>query len=199
MPGAVNLAALEPLPASELEGLTEEVARRLLGCTLVSRLGGAVTAGVIVETEAYGSDDPACHAFRGPTARNAAMFMAAGTLYVYRIYGVHHCANVVTGPAGVGEAVLIRALEPVRGHDAMRSRRGVEEDRMLCSGPGRLCAAMGIDVAANGSDLFTGPVTLLEAPAAPREVRVGPRVGVTKAADRQWRFCVAGSRYVSRK
>jgi DNA-3-methyladenine glycosylase len=195
----VTLSTLEPLPASALEGRTEEVARRLLGCTLVSRLGGAVTAGIIVETEAYGSDDPACHAFRGPTARNAAMFMAAGTLYVYRIYGVHCCANVVTGPAGVGEAVLIRALEPVQGQDAMHSRRGVEEDRMLCSGPGKLCAALGIDVAANGSDLFSGPVTLLEAPAALQEVRVGPRIGVTKAADRHWRFCVAGSCYVSRK
>lgn len=195
----MNLSNLTPLPPSALEGPTDAVARRLLGCTLVSRLGGGVTAGIIVETEAYGSGDPACHAFKGPTARNAAMFMPAGTLYVYRIYGVHHCANVVTGPAGVGEAVLIRALEPVQGQDLMRSRRGVEEDRMLCSGPGKLCAALGIDVAANGSDLFAGPVSLLDAQAAPCEVRVGPRVGVTKAADRHWRFCVAGSRYVSRK
>jgi len=173
-----------------LEAGAERAAQALLGATLRSRIGGARVAGRIVETEAYLADgDGASHSAPGRTARNASMFAGAGTAYVYLIYGMHHCFNVATGPEGRGEAVLVRALEPLEGLDAMRARRGARiRDRDLCRGPGRLAQALGIDRALDGAGLLarTGPLRL-EPGAALAHAR-GPRVGITKAADLPLRF-----------
>lgn len=167
-----------------------EVARDLVGALLlVDGVGGR-----IVETEAYARDDPASHSFRGPTARNAAMFGPPGRAYVYRSYGMHWCFNATCGE---GSAVLLRALEPLAGLDAMRARRGLEADRLLCSGPGRLCAALGLTNARDGAALDAAPFRLVARTGAV-EVAVGPRVGITKAAAVPWRFGLAGSRYLSR-
>jgi DNA-3-methyladenine glycosylase len=171
----------------------EDAARALLGCTLlVDGVGG-----VIVETEAYAPDDPASHSFPGRTTRNAAMFGPAGRLYVYRSYGVHWCANVVACGEGVGAAVLLRALEPSAGLDAMRARRGVEDVRLLCSGPGRLTHALGITGAHDGLDLGQPPFELVEAGERP-DLVVGPRVGISRGRERPWRYALAGSTFVSR-
>jgi DNA-3-methyladenine glycosylase len=170
-----------------------EVAPALLGC--VVRHGD--TAGVIVETEAYHESEPACHAFVGLTARTAPLFGPPGRAYVYRSYGIHALLNAVCDREGVGAAVLIRALEPLAGIDHMRARRGVAD---LCSGPGKLTQALGITLEHNTTDLAAGPVAI-EAPPPGWEsfdVIVGPRIGITKAADLPWRFCVAGARSVSR-
>jgi DNA-3-methyladenine glycosylase len=169
-----------------------EVAQGLLGCTLlVEGVGGA-----IVEVEAYAPGDPASHSYRGRTARNATMFGPPGRLYVYRSYGIHWCANIVCGEQGVGEAVLLRALEPTAGLAAMRTRRGVRDATLLCAGPGRLTEALGITRAHDGMRLDQPPFTVLEAEAAP-DVVAAPRVGITKAAELPWRYTVEGSRFVS--
>jgi DNA-3-methyladenine glycosylase len=170
-----------------------EVARALLGC--VVRHGD--TAGVIVETEAYHMSEPACHAYVGLTARTGVLFGAPGRAYVYRSYGIHALLNAVCEPEGVGAAVLIRALEPLEGIEMMRARRGVDD---LCAGPGKLTQALGIGLERNGADLAAGPV-VIEAPPpgwSDLAVAVGTRIGITKAAELPWRFCVAGSRSVSR-
>lgn len=177
-----------------LAGDTVLVARRLLGSTLVSRVDGLETRGVIVETEAYlGLDDPASHAHasKGRTPRNDAMFSAGGTLYVYISYGIHHCINVVTGAEGDPGAVLIRALDPVGGAEAMAARRGRATD--LCNGPGRLSQALGITMRHNYHDLALPPVRLIpgEAVADP-EVGTSGRIGVSRAADWPLRFFVKG-------
>jgi DNA-3-methyladenine glycosylase len=170
-----------------------DAARALVGWTfLVDGVGG-----VLVETEAYAPDDPASHSFPGRTRRNASMFGPAGRLYVYRSYGVHWCANVVCGDRGVGAAVLLRALEPTRGIEEMRRRRGVADERLLCSGPGRLAQALGITDAHDGLSLDTPPFEL-HPPDAPPEVVVAPRVGITRAAEVHWRYALRGSAYVSR-
>jgi DNA-3-methyladenine glycosylase len=175
-----------------------EVARDLLGCTVEH--GGA--AGVIVETEAYHETEPACHAFVGLTPRTRTLFGPPGRAYVYRSYGIHALLNAVCEPEGVGAAVLIRALEPARGVELMRARRGAAlADEQLCSGPGKLSQALGIGLEHNGGDLTRGPVRLLaRAPAWAGAVRVleAPRVGISKAVDLRWRFYVAGNRHVSR-
>ena len=171
-----------------------EAARALVGATLlVDGVGGT-----IVEVEAYAPDDPASHSFRGPTARNRAMFGPPGRAYVYRSYGLHWCLNVVCGPEGTGAAVLLRALEPTHGLDAMRARRGVEDERLLCAGPGRLTQALGVTGEHDGLPLDRPPFRLL--PRA-REFPVAraPRVGITRAAELRWRYVVAGSPYVSRR
>jgi DNA-3-methyladenine glycosylase len=170
-----------------------EVAPDLLGCVLeVGEL-----AGEIVEVERYQQDDPASHSFRGPTPRAAVMFGPPGRLYVYRSYGIHWCANLVCEPEGRGAAVLLRAVAPTRGLDLMRERRGTDVERQLCSGPGKVCAAFGIDGAMNGSALGTGPVRLRSGtPVA--DVVVGPRIGISVATDKPWRFGVAGSPHLSR-
>jgi DNA-3-methyladenine glycosylase len=170
-----------------------DVALALLGC--VVRHGD--TAGVIVETEAYHESEPACHAYVGLTARTAPLFGPPGRAYVYRSYGIHSLLNAVCDREGVGAAVLIRALEPLAGIDHMRARRGVDD---LCSGPGKLTQALAVTLEHNTTDLAAGPV-VIEAPPPGWErvdVVVGPRIGITKAAELPWRFCVAGVRSVSR-
>jgi DNA-3-methyladenine glycosylase len=170
-----------------------EVAPDLLGVTLlVDGVGGR-----IAEVEAYDHEDPAAHGFRGRTERNASMFGPAGHAYVYRSYGIHWCLNVVCEPEGVANAVLIRALEPTHGLEAMRARRGVADDRLLCAGPGRLCQALAVTRDHDGLPLDAPPFALVERGEKP-EVVATTRVGITKAADRPWRYLVAGSPYVSR-
>jgi DNA-3-methyladenine glycosylase len=171
-----------------------EVARDLVGCTVVH--GGS--AGVIVETEAYHHSEPACHAFVGLTARTATLFGPPGVAYVYRSYGIHAMLNAVTESEGVGAAVLIRALEPVAGIDAMRARRGVGRLEDLCSGPGKLTQALGIGLDLNGTDLGAGPVRIEARGDGAGPLVAGTRVGISKAAELEWRFCAAGSRFVSR-
>jgi DNA-3-methyladenine glycosylase len=169
------------------------VAPDLIGATLL--VGGI--GGLIVEVEAYHHTDPAAHSYGGPTARNAVMFGPPGHVYVYRSYGIHWCINFVCEPAGSASAVLIRALMPEQGLAAMRRRRGVTDERLLCSGPGRLCEALAITDAHNGKALDQTPFAL-SGRAAPVEVVVGPRIGISKAIDLPWRYGLAGSRFVSR-
>jgi DNA-3-methyladenine glycosylase len=169
------------------------VARALVGASLLFDGVG----GVIVETEAYSRDDPASHSFNGPTSRNAAMFGPAGHAYVYRSYGIHWCLNAVCNGAEAGSAVLIRALAPEAGLELMHRRRGVDDLRLLCAGPGRLCQALGITVAQNGASLDRAPFRIEAAP-GPVAVVAGPRIGITRATDRPWRFALAGSRFLSR-
>jgi DNA-3-methyladenine glycosylase len=170
----------------------DEVARLLIGVTLtVDGVGGR-----IVETEAYDAGDPASHSFRGPTARNAAMFGPVGQAYVYRIYGLHWCLNLVCGDAP-GGAVLIRALEPTEGLEAMRARRGVEATRLLCSGPARLCQALGVTREMDGTSMFERPFSLSPGRDAP-ELVAGPRIGITRAADLPRRWGEAKSSWLSR-
>jgi DNA-3-methyladenine glycosylase len=173
-----------------------EVARDLVGCVL--RHGE--TAGVIVETEAYHETEPACHAFVGLTERTRILFGPPARAYVYRSYGIHALFNAVCEDEGVGAAVLIRALEPLEGLELMRARRGLERPELLCSGPGKLTQALDIELHHNDSDLLGGPIAIQPPPPgweAP-ELLVGPRIGITKAAELPWRFCAAGSRSVSR-
>jgi DNA-3-methyladenine glycosylase len=173
-----------------------EVAPDLLGCTVTH--GG--TSGVIVETEAYHDSEAASHAHVGLTARTHVLFGPPGTAYVYRSYGIHALLNAVCEPEGVGAAVLIRALEPLAGLELMRERRGLERATDLCSGPGKLTQALGIELSENATDLARGPVRIGPPPPAWREVEyvTGPRIGITKAAELPWRFCAVGSRSVSR-
>ena len=173
-----------------------EVAPDLLGC--VVRHGE--TSGVIVETEAYHESEPACHAHVGLTARTHILFGAPARAYVYRSYGIHALLNAVCEPEGVGAAVLIRALEPLDGLEVMRARRGLQRAEDLCSGPGKLSQALGIELTENDTSLLDGPVTIAERAAAWRDVRwvAGERIGITKAVDLEWRFCALGSRSVSR-
>jgi DNA-3-methyladenine glycosylase len=162
---------------------------------LVVDRGGIRVAGRIVETEAYTGDDPASHSFRGPTARNAVMFGPAGRLYVYLSHGVHACANVVTGADGEGAAVLIRAIEPVEGIAVMRARRG--EGRSLADGPGKLCQALGIRLADDGTDLATlgSPILIVDdGTPPPGDPLIGPRIGISKAVDTPWRWRAAVQR-----
>jgi DNA-3-methyladenine glycosylase len=170
-----------------------DVAPDLIGAELlVDGVGGR-----IVEVEAYDHEDPAAHGFRGRTARNAAMFGPPGRAYVYRSYGVHWCLNFVCEGEGIASAVLIRALEPRIGLAAMRSRRGVDADRLLCSGPGRLTEALGITRQHDGLALDRPPFAL-RTREAPIEILVGPRIGITKAAEKPWRYSLAGSKFLSR-
>jgi DNA-3-methyladenine glycosylase len=173
-----------------------EVARALIGCTVAH----GETAGVIVETEAYHESEPACHAFVGLTPRTRPLFGPPGRAYVYRSYGVHALLNAVCEREGVGAAVLIRALHPTAGIELMRERRAVHDVRELCSGPGKLTQALGVTLAHNDTSLATGPVRVGRRPAAWREPATveGIRVGISRAAELRWRFCVAGDPHVSR-
>lgn len=192
---------MQMLPPDFYERPVVEVARELIGCVVEHR----DTAGVIVETEAYHESEPACHAFVGLTPRTRVLFGAPGHAYVYRSYGIHALFNAVCEEEGVGAAVLVRALQPLAGIEAMRARRGTigdrpARDRELCSGPGKLTQALGIELTENGGDLYDGPVRILPRESAWLEPDVveGTRIGITKAVELPWRFSVAGNRNVSR-
>lgn len=180
------------------EGETAEVARRLLGSTLVRVAGGRRTAGRIVEVEAYrGADDPASHAYMGMTDRNRAMFGEPGHAYVYFTMGMHWCLNVTTERPGTAGAVLIRALEPTEGVSVMLRRRGRMPAEELTNGPAKLTRAMGIDGSMNGEDLTTSLRLFVEGGKAAREIGVSSRIGIKSGAEREWRFFVRGNRFVS--
>jgi DNA-3-methyladenine glycosylase len=170
------------------------VAPDLIGVTLlVDGVGGP-----IVEVEAYDHEDPAAHGYGGRTARNASMFGPPGHAYVYRSYGIHWCLNFVCEEEGSASAVLIRALEPHEGLDAMQTRRGVDDARLLCGGPGRLCQALAITREHDGLPLDEPPFMLVDHVSSP-EIAVGPRIGITRATDRPWRYALAGSMFLSRR
>jgi DNA-3-methyladenine glycosylase len=186
-------ASLKPLPRSFFARSVHEVAPDLIGATfLVDGVGGP-----IVEVEAYHHTDPAAHSFGGQTPRNAVMFGPPGFAYVYRIHQVH-CVNAVCEAEGSASAVLIRAIEPVHGIAEMRQRRGVDELRQLCSGPGKLCQALGIGIAHNGRALDARPFELF-ARQGRAEIIAGPRIGISKAVELPWRFGLRGSPYLSRR
>jgi DNA-3-methyladenine glycosylase len=172
---------------------SEQVAQRLIGAIFtVDGVGGR-----IVETEAYDREDPASHTFPGPTPRNAVMFGPSAHVYVYRSYGIHWCLNFVCREEGHGAGVLIRAIEPLTGLDAMRQRRGLEPSKLLCSGPGRVAQALGITHGNNGMSLLEAPFHI-EAPEEDYPLATGPRIGITKAVDVPWRFGLAGSKFLSK-
>ncbi len=170
-----------------------EVAPELIGATLL--VDGA--GGTIVEVEAYDHEDPASHGYGGRTPRNASMFGPPGRAYVYRSYGVHWCLNLVCGEEGVAEAVLVRALEPTHGLERMRERRGVDGERLLCAGPGRLCQSLAITGAHDGLALDRPPFEL-RARLGPADILTGPRIGISRAAELPWRYALVGSRFLSR-
>jgi DNA-3-methyladenine glycosylase len=170
-----------------------EVAPELIGATLLFNGVG----GRIVELEAYHHTDPAAHSFRGPTPRNAVMFGPPGMAYVYRSYGIHWCLNFVCEAEGSASAVLIRALEPTAGLPLMRRRRGVEDERLFCSGPGRLCQALGVTGRHNGLPLDRPPFEL-RAWAGDAEVVTGVRIGISKAVEHPWRYGLKGSKFLSK-
>jgi len=181
------------IPKNFFARSVHEVAPDLVGVTLlVDGVGGR-----IVEVEAYDQEDPASHGFGGRTARNASMFGPPGHAYVYRSYGIHWCLNLVCGSEATAEAVLVRALEPTAALEKQRGRRGVEDVRLLCSGPGRLCQALGVTRDHDGLALDEPPFELLER-AEPPEILTGPRIGITRATELSWRYGVAGSRFLSR-
>jgi DNA-3-methyladenine glycosylase len=182
-----------PLRRDFFDRSVHEVAPELIGATLLFDGVG----GVVVEVEAYDQEDPASHGFRGPTPRTAAMFGPPGHAYVYRSYGIHWCLNLVCDVEGRAEAALIRALEPTHRPDVMRARRGVDDLRALCSGPGKLCQALAITGEHDGLALDVPPFELHARRAAP-EIAVGPRIGITRAAELPWRYGLAGSRFLSR-
>ena len=181
------------LRRSFFDRLVLKVAPELIGASLlVNGVGGR-----IVEVEAYHHTDPAAHSYRGPTDRNAVMFGPPGYAYVYRSYGIHWCLNFVCEAEGSASAVLIRALEPIDGIAAMRRRRGLPDARALCSGPGKLCEALGVSRRHNGLALDRPPFELRARVEKP-EIAVGPRIGITKAVEHPWRFGLKGSRFLSK-
>ena len=183
-----------PLGADFFDRSVHQVARDLVGCRLFFEGVG----GTIVETESYERDDPAFHAYVGLTERTRVLFGPPGRAYVYLSYGIHSLLNAVAEPEGEAAAVLIRALEPTAGLERMRARRGVRSDADLCSGPGKLTEALGIGLEHSEADLSSDPFLLLPPQGEPPELVAGPRIGITKAVERPWRFCAAGSRFVSR-
>lgn len=188
-------ATEERLEAAFFDRSVHTVARELIGC----RLFYASVGGVIVETESYERDDPACHAYVGLTDRTEVLFGPPGRAYVYLSYGIHSLLNFVAEAEGDAAAVLIRALEPTVGIEVMRARRGERPDQDLCSGPGKLTEALGIGLAENGTDLTADPFLLLPPdPGWEGEVVTGPRIGISKAVERPWRFCAAGSPFMSK-
>lgn len=183
----------KPLKRVFFDRSVHEVAPDLIGATfLVNGVGG-----IIVEVEAYHHTDPAAHSFRGPTPRNRVMFGPAGFAYVYRSYGIHWCANFVCEAEGSASAVLIRALQPTHGLAAMRRRRGVDDERALCSGPGKLCEALGITIAHSELPLDKPPIQLFARTDEP-ELAIGIRIGITKAVELPWRYGLKGSKFLSK-
>ena len=197
-----GLAGARPLPRAFFARGPRTLARALLGRVLVHDDAKAGRlAGIVVETEAYaGADDPASHAYRGRTARNAVMFGPAGHAYVYFTYGMHHCMNVVCGPPGKASAVLVRALVPIAGLEAMARRRGTTDRTRLARGPGSLAQALGLDRRHDGLDLTRGPLWIADLPPERdgRRVARGPRIGIRLAAERPWRYWLEGEPCVSR-
>ena len=194
-----------PLSPEFFAASAPEVARALVGQVLVHETAEGVTAGMVVETEAYDAGDPASHAFRGRTPRNAPMFGIGGTCYVYRSYGIHWCVNVATGRQDHGAAVLLRALQPLAGLTLMAQRRRCDADAELdplhlCSGPGKLTQAMDITARHNHALLWEGPLRLVHGPPGilPARIVALPRIGISQAKDVPWRFCLASSLFVSR-
>ena len=183
----------EPLTPAFFDRSVHEVAPELIGATLL--VGGV--GGVIVELEAYHHTEPAAHSYRGRTERNAVMFGPAGVAYVYRSYGIHWCLNFVCEGKGSAAAVLLRALQPTKGLAVMRRRRGLTDERLLCSGPGRLCEALGVTHAHNGRRLDRPPFALFDR-VGKAEVVTGPRIGLTKAVGLPWRYGLAGSPFLSK-
>jgi DNA-3-methyladenine glycosylase len=183
----------ESLTQSFFDRSVLEVAPELIGATLL--VGGI--GGVIVEVEAYHHTEPAAHSYRGRTARNAVMFGPAGFAYVYRSYGIHWCLNFVCEGNGSASAVLLRALQPTEGLATMRRRRGLADERLLCSGPGRLCEALAVTDAHYGLRLDRPPFALFARPGAV-EIATGPRIGLTKAVELPWRYGLAGSPFLSK-
>ena len=182
-----------PLKRSFFGRSVHDVAPDLIGATLlVNGVGG-----IIVEVEAYHHTEPAAHSFNGPTPRNMVMFGPPGFSYVYRSYGMHWCVNFVCEKAGSASAVLIRALEPTHGLAAMRRRRGVEDERALCSGPGKLCEALGITIQTSELPLDQPPFAL-HARIGKAQIAAGVRIGITKAADLPWRYGLKGSKFLSK-
>lgn len=181
---------MRPLPKRFYEiHTTEEVARLLIGMKLISSVGGIETAGRIVETEAYLRDDPACHAAKGITKRNRSMFLGPGHCYVYFVYGNHYCFNVVTAPEGIGEAVLIRAIEPTDGISEMARRADVAETKLKTDGPGKLCRALGIDGSMDGMQLWKGPITISAEGWRPGvDIAASGRIGIKNGSEMPLRF-----------
>lgn len=196
-----------PLPRDFFSPSAKEVAPELIGHWLVRREGAEILGGIIVEVEAYLRDDPACHAFKGESARTKSMWGPPGHCYVYQIYGFHFCMNTVCRPKGEAEGVLLRAMHPIWGIEKMRERRGGLHDRQLASGPGKLCAALGVTRALDGTDICTAksPVFVAENPERSKVVEsIGPlvqttRIGISKAADWPLRWYLEGSAHVSKK
>jgi DNA-3-methyladenine glycosylase len=185
------------LPKEFFEQDTEVVAQELLGCELVHKTPEGITSGIIVEAECYSQDDAASHSYRGQTERTKVMFGPGGYAYVYFTYGMHYCFNVVTGPAGHGQAVLIRALEPMQGIELMQKRRTKENIQELANGPAKLVQAMGITKDDYGKPLFEGNLYIKPRKQSPPQIAVGPRIGIKQAVDTPWRFWVAGNKFVS--
>lgn len=176
----------------------EAAAKRLLGCELVRTIGGHDLRVRIVETEAYDQADEASHTFRGRTKRNDAMFKSAGHLYVYFTYGMHHCLNIVCGPDGFGAGVLVRAVEPIDGRDIIEARRRMT-GLNVTNGPGKVCAALGVDRTLSGHDLAQPPIRLIKRPAlADNRITTGPRIGISQAVHELRRFYIADNPYVSK-
>ena len=193
----------KPMAGSDLsflEGASAEVAPRLLGCLLVRQLKGKILIGRIVETEAYAQNDAASHSYKGSTQRTEIMFGSAGYLYVYFTYGMHYCANVVTGKSGDGSAVLIRAVEPLEGIDMMQlNRRGITGGQ-LTNGPAKFCQAFAITKTLNGHSLFAPPLQLIPQTAIlTQNIVQTTRIGISRAQDVAWRFYEKGNQFVSKK
>ena len=197
----LDLLLPRPLPRSFYTRSALTVARALLGKALIRKVGRRVLLGTIVEVEAYlGARDPASHAYRGKTKRNEVMFREGGYLYVYFTYGMHYCANVVTGEEGIGEAVLIRAVEPIDGAETMLNNRGLTRlDRNLTNGPAKVCQAFGIGRNDNGTDLLGDEIYIVEG-RPPRKGDVGTsfRIGVSRGAEKRWRFFLKENEWVSK-
>jgi DNA-3-methyladenine glycosylase len=187
------------LDQSFFEKPSTQLARDLLGCELVRQTPDGVTSGIIVETEAYSQEDAASHSFKGETARTKVMFGPAGYAYVYFTYGMHYCFNVVSGNAGDGQAVLIRALEPVEGIDLMKQRRGRDIERELCNGPAKLVQAMGITRADYGKPLFGNNELFINTKKRPEiDIVESKRIGITKDTHRMWRYHIKDSPFTSK-